>query len=211
VTEERAWIRLPSSRRLDLLNPTPLDWDDEDLAVGLARTYRWGGHSVWDLPLSVAQHSLTVLAIRRQDSETGLSARSALRELLHDADEGLIGWDPISPLKPHLGADFRAVVARLQAAIVSRYGLSVWSVADKRAHKRADIASAAAEAHHVAGWSVPEIRRTLRIVVPPVAVDPLVGWFGGVPWEPWPPRLAAGRFLAELRRLQREVSVSSAG
>jgi hypothetical protein len=204
---QRAWIRLPSGRRLDLLNPTPLDWDDEDLAVGLARTYRWGGHSVWDLPLSVAQHSLTVLAIRREESPTGLAPRTALRELLHDADEGLIGWDPISPLKPHLGEGFDAVVARLQAAIAGRYGLVPWQAEEKALHKRADIAAAAAEAHHVAGWSEAEIRRTLRIVTRPVAADPLVAWFGGTPWEPWPPRLAAERFLDELRRLQKALAL----
>ena len=61
----RAWVRLLSGKRLDLLNPTPFDWDDSDLAIGLARTYRWGGHSAWALPLSVAQHSLLVLALRR--------------------------------------------------------------------------------------------------------------------------------------------------
>jgi hypothetical protein len=61
----RAWVRLPSGRRLDLLNPTPFDWTDEDLALGLARTFRWGGHSTWAQPLSVAQHSLLVLALRR--------------------------------------------------------------------------------------------------------------------------------------------------
>jgi uncharacterized protein len=208
MTAQRAWIRLPSGRRLDLLNPTPLDWDDEDLAVGLARTYRWGGHSVWDLPLSVAQHSLTVLAIRRQEGPTGLAPRTALRELLHDADEGLIGWDPISPLKPHLGEGFNAVVARLQAAIASRYALAPWQAGEKALHKRADIAAAAAEAHHVAGWSEAEIRRTLRIVTRPVAADPLVAWFGGIPWEPWPPRLAAERFLAELRRLQKSLAAA---
>ena len=54
----RAWVRMPSGKRLDLLNPTPFDWDDSDLALGLARTYRWGGHSAWPLPLSVAQHSI---------------------------------------------------------------------------------------------------------------------------------------------------------
>ena len=61
----RAWVLLPSGKRLDLLDPTPFDWDDQDLALGLARTYRWGGHSAWPLPLSVAQHSLAVLAICR--------------------------------------------------------------------------------------------------------------------------------------------------
>ena len=96
--DTRAWVRLPSGRRLDLLDPTPFDWTDQDLALGLARTYRWGGHSAWPLPLSVAQHSLLVLALRRAASPTGLSNPVARRELLHDADEGLLGFDPISPL-----------------------------------------------------------------------------------------------------------------
>ena len=60
----RTWVLLPSGRRLDLLNPDPQAWTDHDLTVGLSRTYRWTGYSAWDLPLSVAQHSLTVLAIR---------------------------------------------------------------------------------------------------------------------------------------------------
>jgi hypothetical protein len=63
---DRAWVRLSSGRRLDLINPQPGDWTDLDLAVGLSRTYRWGGHSTWDLPLSVAQHSLLVLVLRQQ-------------------------------------------------------------------------------------------------------------------------------------------------
>jgi hypothetical protein len=63
---DRAWVRLSSGRRLDLINPKPGDWTDLDLAVRLSRTYRWGGHSTWDLPLSVAQHSLLVLVLRQQ-------------------------------------------------------------------------------------------------------------------------------------------------
>src|SRR3954464_4460931 len=99
----RAWVRLPSGRRLDLLAPTPFDWTDEDLAIGLSRTFRWGGHSVWaGAPLSVAQHSLAVLALRQ--AKGPLSTAQARRELLHDAEEGLLGFDCISPLKPFLGA-----------------------------------------------------------------------------------------------------------
>lgn len=49
LANTRAWVRMPSGKRLDLLNPTPFDWDDADLALGLARTYRWGGHSAWPL------------------------------------------------------------------------------------------------------------------------------------------------------------------
>ena len=63
---DRAWVLLPSGQRLDLLTPDAGAWTDRDLAIGLSRTYRWGGHSRWDLPLSVAQHSLLVLVIRQQ-------------------------------------------------------------------------------------------------------------------------------------------------
>jgi UvrD-like helicase C-terminal domain len=114
----RAWVLLPSGRRLDLLNPDPQAWTDHDLAVGLSRTYRWAGYSAWDLPLSVAQHSLTVLAIRQGSPGPDLTPPEALRELLHDAEEALLGgWDPITPLKPHLGPGFDALVQRLQAAV----------------------------------------------------------------------------------------------
>ena len=104
VGPARAWVRLPSGRRLDLISPTPFDWTDEDLAIGLARTYRWGGHSVWPgAPLSVAQHSLAVLALRQARARGGLTPAEQRRELLHDAEEGLLGFDCISPLKPFLG------------------------------------------------------------------------------------------------------------
>jgi len=197
----RAWVRLPSGRRLNLLDPTPFDWADEDLALGLARTYRWGGHSAWPRPLSVAQHSLTVLALRRARSPTGLSDAAARRELLHDADEGLLGFDPISPLKPFLGPDYAALAARLQAAIARRYALPPWQPEDKRAHKKADRVAAASEAVHVVGWSRQEVRHTLRIVEAVLDADPLAGWFGTPPWEPWPPEQAAERFLTTLGRV----------
>ena len=113
----RAWVLLPSGRRLDLLNPDSRAWTDQDLSVGLSRTYRWAGYSAWDLPLSVAQHSLTALAIRQASSGHGWALPEALRELLHDAEEALLGgWDPITPLKPHLGPGFDALVQRLQGA-----------------------------------------------------------------------------------------------
>src|ERR1700756_5770621 len=121
---ERAWVRLESGRRLTLLQPTPDSWTDSDLAIGLSRIYRWGGHSCWDLPLSVAQHSVLVLVLRQSMMPFDrLTRAEALRELLHDADEGMLSFDPISPLKPHLGDDYEQLVARLQQAIKSRYGL----------------------------------------------------------------------------------------
>ena len=196
----RAWVRLPSGRRLDLLAPTPFDWTDEDLAIGLSRTFRWGGHSVWPAPLSVAQHSLAVLALRRAGRPR--AGQDALRrELLHDAEEGLTNFDCISPLKPFLGAGFLLLQQRLAAVVAARYALPPWEEAERRLHKKLDIAMAAAEAVHVAGWSRAEVRATLGIRAAVVETDPLVADYGGTPWEPWPPELAAARFLAALRVL----------
>ena len=107
--DARAFVLLKSRRRLDLLNPDPQAWTDDDLAAGLSRTMRWGGASQWGHPLSVAQHSLTVLAIR--EAEGPLTAQEGLRELLHDATEFMLGWDFIAPLKAQLGAPFRQLEA----------------------------------------------------------------------------------------------------
>jgi len=199
-TDARAWVRLPSGRRLDLLAPTPFDWTDQDLAIGLSRTFRWGGHSVWPAPLSVAQHSLAVLALRRaaRPAATRIGLR---RELLHDAEEGLTNFDCISPLKPFLGAGFLALQQRLSTAVATRYALPAWEEEERRLHKKLDIAMAAAEAVHVAGWSPAEVRATLGIRATIMAADPLQAEFGGTPWEPWAPEVAAQRFLDALRRL----------
>ena len=200
---DRAWVRLSSGRRLDLINTQPSDWTDLDLAVGLSRTYRWGGHSTWDLPLSVAQHSLLVLVLRQQmQPHQPLTFREALRELLHDADEGLLGFDPISPVKPHLGAAFDALTQRLRDAIAVRYHLPGWSAQDHLLHKRADHIAAASEALHVVGWSKDDIRQTLGICLTPAMMDPLPTLSGLHPWEPWPPPRAAALFLAKLRELE---------
>ncbi len=197
----RAWVRLPSGRRLDLLSPTAFDWTDEDLAIGLSRTFRWGGHSVWPgAPLSVAQHSLAVLALRRERARPALDLAEQRRELLHDAEEGLINFDCISPLKPFLGAGFSALQARLQAVVALRYALPAWTLEAKRAHKACDIALAAAEAVHVAGWTRAEVRGSLGIRAAVMEDDPLATP-GEEPWRPWSPEQAAERFLLELRRL----------
>jgi hypothetical protein len=207
ITEQprdtRAWVRLPSGKRLDLLHPTPFDWDDEDLALGLARTYRWGGHSAWPLPLSVAQHSLLVLAMHRKGKAT--DPRADLRELLHDADEGLLGFDCISVIKPFLGDAFRALTLELQRVVAIRYRVQPFGPAEERVHKKADRVAAASEAMHVVGWTRDEVRNTLRIPFEPLAVDPLAGLYDCAPWEPWSPALAAERFLRELKALQVKV------
>ena len=206
---DRAWTLLPSGHRLNLLAPDPRSCTDRDLAIGLSRTYRWGGYSAWDLPLSVAQHSLTVLALRTRDTArpadaaVPLAPDEALRELLHDATEALMGgWDPITPLKPHLGDGYHRLAARLQAAVNARYDLPPWDDdASFAAHKRADWQAAASEALHVAGWSQDKLRSELGIALAPLNDDPLTRPAGMRPWEPWPPRLAEDQFLQKLRQL----------
>ena len=197
----RAWIRLPSGAALDLINPSPQAWTDEDLAKRLARTFRWGGESTWDWPLSVAQHSLMVLALRREWAETPLTAAEQLAELLHDAEEGFLGFDCISPLKRVLGQPFSDVADRLMHAVSLRYGLPDWTPETHRIHKRADSIAAASEAVHCTGWSRDEVRDVLGIEFPVLDVDPLQSIYGGTAWEPWPSELAAKRFLDELLRL----------
>jgi hypothetical protein len=206
--EVRAWVRMPSGKRLDLLNPTPFDWDDADLALGLARTYRWGGHSAWPLPLSVAQHSISVMLLRRALSatpQTPLAPSTELRELLHDAEEGLLGFDAVSPLKPFLGEGFAALTRRLEHAVFLRYGLPAWTAPEHALHKRADRLAAASEAVHVVGWKIEEVRATLKIRAAVLDQDPLAEVFGCRPWEPWPPMVAAERFLAVLDELKRRA------
>lgn len=205
---QRAWVLLKSGRRINLLEPLASDWDDEDLAVGLSRTYRWGGHSAWELPLSVAQHSLSVLAIRRGMGAPPLTAGEALRELLHDAEEGFLSWDPISPLKPHLGEQFRALLGRLDDAIRQRYRLPAWTPEAYALHKHADRLAAASEAFHVVGWSRSDIRDFLEIQLDPLSTDPVCPPAGMRPWQPWPPGLAAAQFGDTLKTLNSRVSGS---
>jgi len=199
----RAFVRQPSGRHLDLLNPRADGWADADLAIGLSRTYRWGGHSIWPLPLSVAQHSLTVLAISTSLATRPLTPQEQLRELLHDADEALIGgFDPISPIKPILGRGYARLAKRLGAVVFERYQVTPWSSSDRALHKRADRLAAASEAVHVAGWSLDEVTDLLNIGLKPLNSDPLALLYGCAAWEPWPPSVAAQRFLDKLNQLQ---------
>lgn len=202
----RAWVRMPSGKRLDLLHPTADDWADDDLALGLARTYRWGGHSAWPLPLSVAQHSIAVMLLRQAAAPAPLTAVEQLRELLHDAEEGLLGFDCISVLKPFMGERFRQLSTRLERAVFERYRLPAWTPAEHAAHKQADRLAAASEAVHVAGWSAHEVVHTLGITVAPLAIDPLLALYGGAAWAPWDPALARQRFMAQLQRLTAQLA-----
>ena len=151
----RAWQRMLSGRRLDLLDPSPLDVEIEDIAHGLARVARWNGQTTGEHGYSVAQHSLLVEEIAGV-LRPGLAERWRLAALLHDAAEYVIG-DMISPFKAALGLNYKAFEHRLEAAINLRFGLPPalpGPVADLI--KRADKASAYLEATQLAGFSLAE-------------------------------------------------------
>src|SRR5579875_2955752 len=119
--EPRAWQRMLSGRRLDLLNPSPFDIEIEDIAHGLARVARWNGQTVGEHAFSVAQHSVVVEEVCAH-LEPGLAPRWRLAALLHDAAEYVIG-DMISPFKAALGFDYKSFEAGLETAIHLRFGL----------------------------------------------------------------------------------------
>ena len=147
----RAWQRMLSGRRLDLLDPSPMDIEIEDIAHGLARVARWNGQTTGDHAFSVAQHSVVVEEIAAHLS-AGLAPRWRLAALLHDAPEYVIG-DMISPFKTALGLDYRTFEDRLEGAIHVRFGLPARTPAPITALiKAADRASAFFEATQLAGF-----------------------------------------------------------
>ena len=200
-----AWVLLPSGRQLDLLAPHPCAWTDRDLAVRLSRTCRWCSDTRWANPLSVAQHSLTVLHLRQAAVAQPLTPAEQLRELLHDAEEALVNHDVPTPLKPLLGEGYRAMTVGLRRAIDGRYDLPRWNRASRDAHKHADRLAAASEAHHVVGWPEADLHAKLGITLSPLADDPLPLQPALQPWEPWPASLAARLFLERLEQLQRDT------
>ena len=154
----RAWQRMLSGRRLDLLDPSPLDIEIEDIAHGLARVARWNGQTIGAHAFSVAQHSLVVEEICRKLAPDWDKKRR-LMALLHDAPEYVIG-DMISPFKAALGFDYKSFEAKLEAAIHVRFGLPTHpSAVVKGVIKRADIICAYFEATQLAGFSEAEAKR----------------------------------------------------
>jgi 5'-deoxynucleotidase YfbR-like HD superfamily hydrolase len=144
-----------SGRRLDLLDPSPLDIEIEDIAHGLARVARWNGQTLGEFGLSVAQHCLIVEEIAAH-IRPGLEPRWRLAALLHDAPEFVIG-DMISPFKAALGLNYRAFEDRLEAAVHIRFGLPPRIPAPIRTLiKQADRASAFFEATQLAGFTAVE-------------------------------------------------------
>ena len=153
MKQPRAWQRMLSGRRLDLLDPTPVDIEIEDIAHGLAFVARWNGQTRGDWPYSVAEHSLLVEQIFARSEP---SPRWRLAALLHDAPEYVIG-DMISPVKASVGPGYGEMDLRLTAAVHLRFGLpAVLPVAIKKAIKTADKISAWLEAVQIAGFSEPE-------------------------------------------------------
>ncbi len=153
----RAWQRMLSGRRLDLLDPSPLDIEIEDIAHGLARVARWNGQTTGAHPYSVAQHSLLVEALVRL-IEPSAPPDWLLAALLHDAPEYVVG-DMISPFKNVIGDDYKSVEDRLTQAIHLRFGLPPKTKPRlKKLIKKADHASAYIEATEVAGFSMEEAR-----------------------------------------------------
>lgn len=154
----RAWQRMLSGRRLDLLDPTPVDIEIEDIAHGLAFVARWNGQTRGDWPYSVAEHSLLVEEIFARMNPAQPS-RWRLAALLHDAPEYVIG-DMISPVKAAVGPGYGALDLRLTAAVHLRFGLpAVLPEAIKKAIKAADKISAWLEAVRIAGFTEAEANR----------------------------------------------------
>ncbi|EEE37422.1 metal dependent phosphohydrolase [Rhodobacteraceae bacterium KLH11] len=158
ATQPRAWQRMLSGRRLDLLDPTPVDIEIEDIAHGLAFVARWNGQTNGNFAYSVAEHSLLVEELFGRIAPKA-PAKWRLAALLHDAPEYVIG-DMISPVKSAVGPDYGALDDRLAAAIHIRFGLPAEVPKTvKRQIKKADKISAWMEATQIAGFSDSEATR----------------------------------------------------
>lgn len=155
MKQPRAWQRMLSGRRLDLLDPTPLDIEIQDIAHGLAFVARWNGQTRGDFAYSVAEHSLLVETLFGRIAPSA-PVKWRMAALLHDAPEYVIG-DMISPVKSAVGPGYGALDERLTAAIHLRFGLPAAIPAKvKRQIKKADRISAWMEATQIAGFSKSE-------------------------------------------------------
>jgi uncharacterized protein len=197
ATDDRAWQRMLSGRRLDLLDPSALDIEIEDIAHGLARVARWNGQTKGAHIFSVAQHCLLVETLARARVPR-LDRKRRLAVLLHDAPEYVIG-DMISPFKAVIGGDYKTVERRLLAAIHRRFGLPVQPAPElENLIKAADRAAAYLEATHLAGFEAAEAQR----------------FFGRPPkfsaaverdyLKPWPAEAAQARYIERFNKLSGE-------
>ncbi len=191
----RAWQRMLSGRRLDLLAPSALDIEIEDIAHGLSRLARWNGQTSGNWAFSVAQHCLLVEDIvgrlNKQNNPT-----LSLAGLLHDAAEYVIG-DLISPFKAVVGIDYKAFESDLLRAIHMRFALpATMPEPAAKLIKRADGMAAYYEATQLAGFSQ---RDALKYIGRP-------GRVAGIELAPWPPKLAQTRYLARFRALSKAMA-----
>ena len=183
-----------SGRRLDLLDPSPLDVEIDDIAHGLARVARWNGQTTGTHAFSVAQHCLVVEDLVRR-LQPDIEPRWRLAALLHDAPEYVIG-DMISPFKAALGFDYRAFEDRLERAIHTRFGLPSRTPAEiKRLIKTADRLSAYFEAIDLAGFGEDEAK--IIFGRPPKGLN--------LKLEPLPAADAEAKFLERFERLSKVV------
>jgi 5'-deoxynucleotidase YfbR-like HD superfamily hydrolase len=190
----RAWQRMLSGRRLDLLDPSALDIEVEDIAHGLARVARWNGQTNGAHIFSVAQHSLLVEALAHKRAP-GLDRSRRLAVLLHDAPEYVIG-DMISPFKAVIGDAYKTVERRLLAAIHRRFGLPPLSPpALEKLIKTADHQAAFLEATRLAGFDIAEARRFFGR--PPLISTSLERDY----LKPWPAEIAQARYLERFAKL----------
>jgi hypothetical protein len=195
AADSRVWQRMLSGRRLDLIDPSPLDIEIADIAHGLARVARWNGQTSGAHIFSVAQHTLLVEAVMRAQTPR-IDDKLRLAALLHDAPEYVIGY-MISPFKAVLGGDYKLVEKRLLSAIHIRFGLPAeLNPAVKAQIKNADRGAAYLEATMLAGFSEAEAKR-------------LFGRDPGLPESvredyltPWNAAKAEKRFLARFNSLQ---------
>ncbi|HTS40846.1 MAG TPA: HD family hydrolase [Xanthobacteraceae bacterium] len=192
----RAWQRMLSGRRLDLLDPSPLDVEIDDIAHGLARVARWNGQTRGAHIFSVAQHVLLVEALARAKSPR-LDARGRLAVLLHDAPEYVIG-DMISPFKAVIGDSYKAVEHRLLAAIHLRFGLPAKLPETlTKLIKDADRSAAYLEATRLAGFADEEARKFFG--QPPKFSAAIERDY----LAPWPAGTAEKRFRERVEKLLR--------
>ncbi len=184
-SDKRAWQRMLSGRRLDILNPSPLDIEIEDIAHGLARVSRWNGQTRGKHSFSVAQHSVVVERLVRTNAPK-LHQKWYLAALLHDAPEYVIG-DMITPFKHALDDMYQEIEAGLDCAVRIRFGLPAHIPEPvKRTIKRADRMAAWLEATQLAGFSQEE---AVKIFIKPVGTP------ANIRLRPQSPDDAAASFL----------------
>ena len=188
----RTWQRMLSGRRLNLLDPSPLDIEIEDIALGLARNTRWNGQTLGVHAWSVAQHSdLVVDIVRRLEPRTPADVLMAAK--LHDASEYVTN-DLVTPLKAVVGDVFKEVESRLLQAIRLRFGLSAELPHPVQALiKQADIIAAATESVQLAGFSQQEARSVLGFREKPLK---------DITLTPFPVAEAEKAFLDGFRKLE---------